>query len=165
MDRIHEGHHAFCEDDLHPMGVLRPVLLRAEWMQPGHRHKPYVPDWIDLRIDLFCTKAPFTGATRGSGNPRSGPDRGFSVALHGWRGLTFNTVSVLAVKLLKVQIATPPVATTVFGRSSGLAQRSSWFDLLRWPSHIAPEPVAQGYAPSKHRHGRPGNSASVLILQ
>ncbi len=32
---------------------------------------------------------------------------------HSWRGLTVNTVAVLTVKLLKVQMATPPVATKV----------------------------------------------------
>ena len=30
---------------------------------------------------------------------------------HGWRDLTFNTDTVLSAKTLKVQMATPPVAT------------------------------------------------------
>ena len=51
---------------------------RPVWLRAGSRVEPYVPDWIDL----FCVQPLFTGNARGSVTPlRSGPERGFSVAL------------------------------------------------------------------------------------
>ena len=82
---MHEGRNAFCEDGIYPIGRTAARFVARRGLRPGSRVEPYVPDWIDLRLDLFCIKAPFAGAARGSGNSRSGPERDFSVALHPYR--------------------------------------------------------------------------------
>lgn len=92
------------------------------------------------------------------GDPRPGPLVAKLYA-HNLRSLTFNTVSVFYVKILKVQIATLPVATKVALGGRPRCRRSLW--KCWWlPAEARTEPPCTVLGTRRPDH--PGSTAGLV---